>query len=339
MKPFFSIIVPVYNVAPYLRECLDSVLAQTFTDWECLCVDDGSTDESGAILDEYAQKDPRFRVFHQANAGVSAARNLALDNVRGEWFLFLDGDDKFFIDALDSFARFIKEEQCDGILVYPYVPSGEEADHKLVKREILLRNATKKEMYAGQYAANGFSFSRVYRTELFKGLRFAIGVKMCEDVRFWADALCIDARWCIVSCPYYFYRRHRNSVCGSKNPLHCSQVLESVIYVLHVINTTLYKDGISGRAYCSRFPWGVIENLQIVIDKFSLVSNDEWTKINRLLTQIKDAIGCWPYGMALFLKLKCLAHPGLRWCIPLIDVFQKSWFYFKQIVKKFLFWR
>lgn len=68
MKPFFSIIVPVYNVAPYLHECLDSVIAQTFTDWECLCVDDGSTDDSGAILDEYAQKDPRFRVFHQANA-------------------------------------------------------------------------------------------------------------------------------------------------------------------------------------------------------------------------------------------------------------------------------
>ena len=72
MKPFFSVIIPVYNVAPYLRECLDSVLKQTFTDWEAICVDDGSTDESGAILDEYAAKDKRFRVIHQANAGVSA---------------------------------------------------------------------------------------------------------------------------------------------------------------------------------------------------------------------------------------------------------------------------
>lgn len=79
--PFFSIIIPVYNVAPYLRECLDSVLAQTFTDWECLCVADGSTDDSGIILDEYAQKDPRFRVFHKKNGGVSAARNLALDKM------------------------------------------------------------------------------------------------------------------------------------------------------------------------------------------------------------------------------------------------------------------
>lgn len=103
MKPFFSIIIPVYNVAPYLRECLDSVLAQTFIDWECLCVDDGSTDESGTILDEYAQKDPRFRIFHQPNAGVSAARNLGLDNAKGEWTLFVDSDDYITADCLNLF--------------------------------------------------------------------------------------------------------------------------------------------------------------------------------------------------------------------------------------------
>lgn len=77
----FSIIIPVYNVAPYLRECLDSVLAQICTDWEweAICVDDGSTDGSGAILDEYAARDGRFKVIHQTNAGVSAARNAALN--------------------------------------------------------------------------------------------------------------------------------------------------------------------------------------------------------------------------------------------------------------------
>lgn len=91
--PKFSIIIPVYNVAPYLRECLDSVLAQTFTDWEAICVDDGSTDGSGAILDEYAVRDGRFRVIHQVNAGVSAARNAALDVANGEYICFLDGDD------------------------------------------------------------------------------------------------------------------------------------------------------------------------------------------------------------------------------------------------------
>ena len=95
--PFFSIIIPVYNVAPYLRECLDSILAQNFTDWECLCVDDGSTDESGAILDEYAAKDTRFRVFHQENRGLSAARNrgidVALTTSAIQMLTFIDADD------------------------------------------------------------------------------------------------------------------------------------------------------------------------------------------------------------------------------------------------------
>ena len=93
MTPFFSIIIPVYNVAPYLRECLDSVLAQTFTEWEAICVDDGSSDGSGAILDEYAAVDARFKVIHQKNAGVSEARNVALDMAIGAWIGFVDADD------------------------------------------------------------------------------------------------------------------------------------------------------------------------------------------------------------------------------------------------------
>ena len=109
--PFFSIIIPVYNVARtplralrvaygnvpygtssfgafYLRECRDSILAQTFTDWEAICVDDGSTDGSGAILDEYAARNNRFMMVHQTNKGVSTARNRGLDDAKGEWIWF-----------------------------------------------------------------------------------------------------------------------------------------------------------------------------------------------------------------------------------------------------------
>ena len=101
----FSIIIPVYNVAPYLRECLDSVLTQTFSDWEAICVDDGSTDDSGAILDEYAVKDIRFRVTHQPNAGEGAARNTGIAVAKGEWVFFLDGDDVMLDGALEQLAR------------------------------------------------------------------------------------------------------------------------------------------------------------------------------------------------------------------------------------------
>lgn len=89
----FTIIVPVYNAEKYLRECLDSIVAQGCRDWECICVDDGSTDASGAILDEYAARDNRFVVVRQHNAGVSAARNRGMDAAKGEYLLFVDADD------------------------------------------------------------------------------------------------------------------------------------------------------------------------------------------------------------------------------------------------------
>lgn len=109
MMPKFSVIIPVHNIAPYLKECLDSVLNQSFPDWECVVVNDGSTDESGTILDAYAAKDRRFRVFHQKNRGVGAARNFALEQVKGEWILFLDGDDVWAPQMLETVSRGIAD--------------------------------------------------------------------------------------------------------------------------------------------------------------------------------------------------------------------------------------
>lgn len=91
--PEISIIVPVYNTEKWLRRCVDSILAQTFKDFELLLIDDGSTDNSGTICDEYVGKGPRVRVFHKSNGGVSSARNLGLNNVRGKYIAFCDSDD------------------------------------------------------------------------------------------------------------------------------------------------------------------------------------------------------------------------------------------------------
>ena len=101
--PKISVIVPVYNVEQYLPRCIDSILAQTFTDFELLLIDDGSKDKSGAICDAYARKDPRIRVFHKPNGGVSSARNMGLDNAKGEWIAFVDSDDWVNEDYLSSF--------------------------------------------------------------------------------------------------------------------------------------------------------------------------------------------------------------------------------------------
>ncbi len=121
-SPAVSVIVPVYNTEKYLRRCLDSILAQTFTDWECLVIDDGSTDTSPAICDEYAAADTRFRVFHKQNGGVSSARNVGLENVHGEWVTFVDADDYYASNnAISLMYGKAMKESADVVLIDFYM--------------------------------------------------------------------------------------------------------------------------------------------------------------------------------------------------------------------------
>lgn len=101
--PKISVIVPVYNSEKYIRRCVDSILAQSFSDFELLLIDDGSLDRSGKICDEYAEIDSRIRVFHKSNGGVSSARNVGLDNAQGEWVTFVDSDDFVYDSYLDNY--------------------------------------------------------------------------------------------------------------------------------------------------------------------------------------------------------------------------------------------
>ena len=98
-----SIIVPVYNTEKYLDRCIQSILAQTYTDFELLLINDGSTDSSGAICDKYAERDSRVRVFHKENGGASSARNVGLDNAKGEWVTFCDSDDWVYSGWLENY--------------------------------------------------------------------------------------------------------------------------------------------------------------------------------------------------------------------------------------------
>ena len=100
-----SVIIPVYNVECYLDECIQSVVDQTYSDWECIIVDDGSTDESGDICDEWVKKDKRIRVVHQENRGVSRARNRGIEEAKGEYIVFVDSDDTIGVEHLCQLAN------------------------------------------------------------------------------------------------------------------------------------------------------------------------------------------------------------------------------------------
>ena len=132
-----SVVIPVYNAERFLRYPLESVLAQTHSDWECICVDDGSTDGSGASLDEYAAKDARFRVVHQPNGGEGAARNAGMDLATGELVAFLDADDVWHPESLRLFALARERTGADVVRYgWRYVESHGEAFEPLPPEEV-----------------------------------------------------------------------------------------------------------------------------------------------------------------------------------------------------------
>lgn len=225
MKPFFSIIVPVYNVAPYLRECLDSVLAQTFADWECLCVDDGSTDDSGAILDEYALRDPRFRIFHQANAGVSSARNLALDNVCGRYFGFLDPDDILDCKYIEHLISLVDgQDDIVGAIGWKTFYDGNFKE-KTVCYTRLDSGRYSSENVAAMFGA-GSLWNKIYPTQILKQnplLRFIKHLRLGEDIE-WMVQFLVLTKGVVVDQSYqgYYYRLRTHSLCHGRSILECA---------------------------------------------------------------------------------------------------------------------
>lgn len=174
-----SIIVPVYNVEPYLRKCLDSILDQTYRDLEILIIDDGSTDGSGAICDEYAGKDDRIKVFHTENKGLSAARNLGLDNATGDWIGFIDSDDWIEPDMYEVLIKRAEETGAD------VVECGFIKDYQLSSEEVsaILRIAsgadTLEALIIGEI--QGTVWNKIWKKNLFNTNRFPEGQEF-EDI-------------------------------------------------------------------------------------------------------------------------------------------------------------
>lgn len=226
--PYFSLIVPVYKVERFLQDALDSVHEQTFTDYEALCVDDGSPDGSGTILDEAARVNPRFRVIHQRNAGVSAARNRALDRVRGSYVLFLDPDDAICPGWFATFAKVIHAHHPD-LVQFDYRYIEEADDWRTVSVPALEENRcqvatdalTCGELWGERFVSAGHPVTKAWRREVLNGKRFPVGVPFFEDRHFLWAAFAGVSSLVIAAYPGYFYRKREGSALFSteKRPL------------------------------------------------------------------------------------------------------------------------
>ena len=192
--PLFSIIVPAYNTEKYLQKCLASVTRQTFQDWECICVDDGSTDATLEIIRGFARLDNRIKVFHQENRGVSAARNAALAVVKGLWIQFLDSDDSLAYDFLEKLSGKVLEHSevnaIEHMAVYCYhdgrrtigTPEGRIPAKGFVNCDDILSDP-----YGVKYTSLARCVCyKIFKSKIIKenGLRFTEGIPVGEDSLF-----------------------------------------------------------------------------------------------------------------------------------------------------------
>lgn len=215
--PVLSIILPVYNVEAYLPVCLDSILAQTFENFEVLAVDDGSKDGSGRILDEYATRDERIRVFHKENGGLSDARNFGIEAARGEYFSFIDSDDYVEPDMIELLLSSLRENRAD--MAICSIIKEDEPGRKTPaqEKEILLEEEvlSRGEALHKLIERNGWRYvtvcNKLYKKELFREVRFPFG-KLHED-EFTVHELM--GRCETISCvkePLYHYIQRAESI-------------------------------------------------------------------------------------------------------------------------------
>ncbi|MDE7190344.1 MAG: glycosyltransferase [Muribaculaceae bacterium] len=212
-RPEISIIVPVYRVESYLPACIESVLAQTFRNWELILVDDGSPDNCGAICDSYAARDSRIKVLHQSNAGVSAARNTGLEARRGSMLTFLDGDDMIAPLYLQRLLEVMKRTGCDISGCGEIMFSGTPANMPSVPRQPI-------EEYSGQQAyelmlyrtgrLNSSVWGKLYRSSLWDTVRYTPGL-WYEDLEVSARIFLKARNIAYTPEPLYLYRQHGGS--------------------------------------------------------------------------------------------------------------------------------
>lgn len=184
-----SVIIPVYNKMKYLRNILIQLQEQNFSDYECILIDDGSTDDSGSICDEFAESDSRFRVFHIQNGGVSHARNIGLNKARGEYVTFIDADDEIHVNYLSNLIECAEMSGAD-MVISGLTKCWEDNDKTeqiipahlgTMTLDAIMPDFARIQRYTGIY---GFVCSKLIKSELIKNIRFNEKITLAEDLDF-----------------------------------------------------------------------------------------------------------------------------------------------------------
>lgn len=224
VNPLISIIVPVYNVEKYLKRCVDSILSQTYKNFECILVDDGSTDSSGKLCDEYANRDSRIKVIHKKNGGQADARNVGMDTAIGEYIGFVDSDDRIHPQMYEILINTAIKENTD-MTVCKYSEVEENTCESIyINYDI---NKIEYETYYGkemldEYFTKNFCYrcstvvwTKLYKKKVLQKLRFPVGVYY-EDSAIVLDTIERSEKIALIDAELYFYLQRENSTMHSQ---------------------------------------------------------------------------------------------------------------------------
>lgn len=249
-----SIIVPIYKVEKYIKRCIDSIINQKFMDFELILVDDGSPDKCGEICDEYALKDSRVKVIHKKNGGLSSARNAGLDIARGKYIGFVDSDDWINEEMYQTLYNLIQEYDCDiAECCYKKVYDEKIIEKQRERYEVSILSNIKilESMYVNNFAGSTISVNKLYRSSLFKNIRFPEG-KLNED-QFTTYKLYFNSRKVVsINREMYYYYQSDNSITRSEFSIKKLDAIEAIesskrffeennLYDLVLWNDTLYS--------------------------------------------------------------------------------------------------
>ena len=212
-KPVISIVIPIYNVEKYLERCLGSLQNQSFTDWEAICVNDGSKDNSLQILQTFAQKDERFVVINQNNTGLAQARNNALQKVRGQYLMFVDSDDYIHPQTLEFAVAAMNSAKADlGCFRFKNVPADVDVDFTTYDKLTYSFHADPiNSVLQKKVKYSAVVWNKIYRMEMVKDLNF-VNISPCEDNIYSFAALCRAKSLVALRYPFYQYVCNQKSV-------------------------------------------------------------------------------------------------------------------------------
>ena len=251
MKPLISIIVPVYNVETYLAKCVDSILAQTYTNLEIFLVNDGSSDCCGKLCDEYAKEDKRIKVIHKKNGGLSDARNVAIDVTTGEFITFIDSDDYVTDDYIMTLYSLIEKYECKvSIALYnTFVEGSKPKVVNRVYREDCQTNIKAIEEMFYQEKYDTASWAKLYHSSLFAtGIRYPKGI-VYEDLATTYLLIFQSDKVAFCNRRIYNYLLRRDSIEGSS---FSSKKMDSALKVCELMESHLDILGKVMQAYQCR---------------------------------------------------------------------------------------